>query len=217
MAKKSKKSVLDDDEKLKYESNRDRVKEIFRNHPGDYISKMEEIGFEYLEDDEDEEEIEERKSRPENQRQKVLVDYFEGRTELSEHILDSYFQEKSTENPNYPLIRKYFKQANKNLKSLLLYGLDNYPGRIDLLSDISFYHEYDNVLRILIEKYTQACVDQANLDTFSELAKDFYYSTNAYGYEAYIALIELFEPESKKRKIVESLMAEEEEVGECPF
>lgn len=178
---------------------------------------MEEIGFEYFEDDEDEEELEERKARPENQCQKDLVDYFEGRKELSERILDCYTQEKAAENPNYPLIRKYFKEANKNLRSLLLYGLENLPRRIDLLSDLSLYHEYDNVLSILIEKYTQACIDQENLDTFWEIAKDFYYSTNFDGYEAYYALQELFEPGSRKRKIVDFLIAEEKDPGECPF
>src|SRR3989339_2200168 len=97
---------------------------------------------------------------------------------LSKKIFESYFEGKATENPNYPLIRKYYKEANKNLKSLLLYGLDNYPGRIDLLSDLAFFHEFENNLNILITYYTQACIDQENLKTFSELAKDFYYSTN---------------------------------------
>ena len=217
MAKKGKKSVLDGNEKLRYETNRDRIKGIFRKHPRDYVAKMEEIGFEYFEDDEDEEEIEERQGKPQNQRQIELVDYFEGRKELSEQIFNFYSEEKAAENPNYPLIRKYFKQGNRNLKSLLLYGLDNYPRTIDLLSDLSFFHEYKNILRILIEKYTQACVDQENLDTFSELAKEFYYSTNADGYEAYYALQELFEPESRKRKIIEIMIAEEEKVEECPF
>jgi hypothetical protein len=217
MTKKGKKSSLDDDERLKYEIDRDRIKEIFSKHPRDYIAEMEEIGFDYFEDDEDEEELEERIARPENQCQKDLVDYFEGRKELSERIFDCYSQEKAAENPNYPLIRKYFRQANKNLRSLLLYGLENYPGRIDLLSDLSFYHEFDNVLSILIEIYTQACIDQENLDAFSDIAKEFYYSTISDGYEAYYALQELFEPESRKRKIVDFLIAEEKEPGVCPF
>ena len=218
MAKKDKDFVLDDYEKLKYEIKRDKVSEIIRKHPRDYIAKTEEIGFEYCEDDEDdEEEIEERNAKPENQCQKELVDYFENRKEFSEEIFDFYSEEKASDNPNYPLIRKYFKQANKNLKSLLLYGLDNYPGRIDLLSDLSFYHEYDNVLSILIDKYTQACVDQQNLDTFSALAKEFYYSTNSYGYEAYYALRELFESDPDKMKIIDVLTAEEEKTEECPF
>lgn len=60
MGKKERDSVLDDYEKLKNEIIRDKVDEIFRNHPRDYIAKMEEIGFKYFEDDNDYEEIEER-------------------------------------------------------------------------------------------------------------------------------------------------------------
>ena len=211
MGKKDKDSVLDDYEKLKTEITRDKVNEIFRSHPKDYIAKMEELGFEYFEDDDDCEEIEESNAQPENQRQRFLVAYFEGRKKLSKKIFESYSEEKATENPNYPLIRKYYKEANKNLKSLLLYGLDNYPGRIDLLSDLAFFHEFKNILNILITYYTQACIDQGNLETFSELAKDFYYSTNPDGYEAYYALRELFEPETDKRKIIDFLIAEDEE------
>ena len=211
MGKKDKDSVLDDYEKLKNEIIRDKVNEIFRKHPKDYISKMEELGFEYFEDDDDSEEIEERNAKPENQRQRDLVAYFENKKKLSKNIFESYSEEKAAENPNYPLIRKYYKKANQNLKSLLLYGLENYPGRIDLLFDLSFFHEFENILSTLISYYTRACVDQQNLETFSELAKDFYYSTSPDGYEALYALRELFEPETDKRKIIDFLIAEEEE------
>ena len=211
MRKKDKDSTLDDYEKLKNEITFDKVDEIFRNHPKDYIAKLEEIGFKYFEDDDDSEELEERNAKPENQRQRDLIAYFENKRKLTKEIFESYSKEKATENPNYPLIRKYFKEANKNLKSLILYGLDNYPGRIDLLSDLSFFHEFENILSILINYYTQACVDQSNLDTFTELAKDFYYSTKPDDYEAYYALRELFEPEIEKRKIIDFLIFEEEE------
>jgi len=211
MSKKEKDSVLDNYEKLKNEIIRDKVNEIFRKYPRDYITKMEEIGFKYFEDDNDYEEIEESNAKPKNQRQRDLVAYFENKTELSKKIFESYSQEKAAEKPNYPLIRRYFKEANKNLKTLLLYGLDNYPGRIDLLSDLAFFHEFENILSILITYYTQACLEQGNLETFSELAKDFYYATNPDGYEAYYALRELLEPNTEKRKIIESLIAEEEE------
>ena len=212
MGKKDKDSVLDDSEKLINEIIRDKVNEIFRNHPKNYIAKMEELGFDYFEDVDDNEEIEEKNAKPENLRQRDLVAFFEGKKKLSKKILESYFEEKAAKNPNYPLIRRYYKEANKNLKSLLLYGLDNYPSRNDLLSDLSFFHEFENILSILITYYTQACIDQANLDTFSELAKDFYYSTNPDGYEAYYALRELFEPETDKRKIIDFLISEDEEV-----
>ncbi len=104
MSKKEKDSVLDDYEKLKNEIIRDKVNEIFRNHPRDYIAKMEEIGFKYFEDDDDYEEIEERNAKPKNQRQRDLVAYFENKTELSKKIFESYSEEKAAEKPNYPLI-----------------------------------------------------------------------------------------------------------------
>jgi hypothetical protein len=211
MGKNEKDSVLDDYERLKNEIIQDQVNEIFRNHPRDYIAKMEEIGFTYFEDNNDYEEIAERNAKPENERQRDLVAYFENKTELSKKIFESYCEEKVAEKSNYPLIRRYFKEANKNLKTLLLYGLDNYPGRIDLLSDLAFFHEFENILSILITYYTQACLEQGNLETFSELARDFYYATDPDGYEAYYALRELFEPESDKRKIIDFLIAEKEE------
>jgi hypothetical protein len=211
MGKKDKDSVLDEYEKLKNEIIRNKVNEIFRNHPKDYIAKMEELGFEYFDDDDDYEEIEERNAKPENQRQRNLVAYFENKKKLSRKIFESFSEEKASENPNFPLIRKYFKKANQNLKALILYGLDHYPARIDLLSDLTFFHEFKNILSTLISYYTRACVDQQNLETFSELAKDFYYATSPDGYEALYALRELFEPDTDKRKIIEFLISEEEE------
>lgn len=211
MGKKDKDSILNDYEKLEYEIIRDKANGIFRKHPKDYISKMEELGFRYFEADDDSEELEERNAKPENQRQRDLVAYFENKEKLSKEIFENYSEEKAAENTNYPLIRKYFKEANKNLKSLLLYGLDNCPSRIDLLSDLSFFHEFENILSILISYYTKACLAQGNLDTFTEIAKDFFYSTNLDGYEAYYALRELFEPETGKRKIIDSLITEEAE------
>ncbi len=209
--KKANNPVLEDYERLQSEIIRDKVSEIFRAHPRDHVAEMEKLGFAYCEDETNEEEREERNAQPENQRQWDLVAYFEGRTPLSEEIFAGYSEEKAAEQPNYPLIRKYYKAANKHLKSLLLYGLTNHPGRIDLLSDLAFFHEFENSLTLLITHYTRACIDQENLETFSELAKDFYYSTSPDGYEAYQALRELFGPETAKRKIIDSLIADEEE------
>ncbi|MBM4313393.1 MAG: hypothetical protein FJ122_05670 [Deltaproteobacteria bacterium] len=203
-------SVLGDYEKLRSEIIGDKVNEIFSNHPHDHVAEMEKLGFTYFEDENDDEEAEEKNAQPGNQRQRDLVAYFEGRKPLSEKLFESYSQEKASEQPNYPLIRKYYKAANKNLKSLLLYGLDNHPGRIDLLSDLAFFHEFENCLTLLIAHYTRACIEQENLETFTELAKDFYYSTSPDGYEAYYALRALFEPETDKRKIIDFLITEDE-------
>src|ERR1035438_3633341 len=116
MAKKDKDSVLDDYKKVKNKIIIDKMNDIFHKHPKDYIAKMKELGFTYFEDDDDSEEIEERNARPENQRQRDLVAYFDNTKELSKEIFESYSEEKAADNPNYPLIRKYFKAANKNLK-----------------------------------------------------------------------------------------------------
>jgi len=78
---------------------------------------------------------------------------------------------------------------------------------------LSFFHGFENILSVLITYYTQACVDQDNLNTFSELARDFYYSTNPDGYDAYFALRDLFEPETDKRKVIDFLIAEEEDAA----
>jgi len=203
--------VLEDYERLQSEIIRDKVSEIFRTHPHDHVAEMEKLGFAYCEDETNEEESEEQNAHPENQRQWDLVAYFEGRKPLSEEIFAGYSEEKAAEQPNYPLIRKYYKAANKHLKSLLQYGLENHPGRIDLLSDLAFFHEFENSLTLLIVHYTRACIEQGNLETFTELAKDFYYSTSPDGYEAYQALWEFFGPETAKRKIIDSLIADEEE------
>lgn len=73
---------------------------------------------------------------------------------------------------------------------------------------LTFLHEFEKILSILIKYYTKACIEQENLSTFSELARDFYNSTNRDGYDAYYALQELFEPNTEKIKIIEFLIAE---------
>ena len=45
MGKKDKDTVFDDYEKLKFEIVRDKVDEIFRNHPKDHIAKLEELSL----------------------------------------------------------------------------------------------------------------------------------------------------------------------------
>ena len=211
MSKKKKDPTIEAYQKPKNEMIIEKVDEIFRTQPDNYISALEEIGFKYYDDEDDFEELEEANAKPENQNQRDLVDFFKGELELSDRILQIFLEERDTENPNLPLIRKYFKRANQNLKSLILYGLDHYPGSLDLLSDLSYFHEFKNILSVLITYYTQACVDQENLETFSELAQDFYYATIPDGYEALFALRDIFEAGTDKRKVVDFLIAEEEE------
>lgn len=210
MCKKEKDDTLNDYKKLKDEIIIDKVNDIFRSRPDNYIAALEEIGFEYHEET-DEEEVEERKAKPKNKNQRKLVTYFEGQEDSSEIIFATFITERYAKRPNRPLIRKYFKKANQKLKALIIYGLDHYPGRIDLLSDLTYFHEFENILTILIYYYTRVCVNQDNLEAFTELAQEFYYATNPDGYEALYALRDLFEPHTEKRKIIDFLISEEEE------
>ncbi len=210
MSKKKSDPTIEAYQKLKNEMIIEKVNEIFRTQPDNYISALEEIGFKYYDDEDDFEAIEEANAKPENQNQKDLIAYFKGEKELSEKILQTFLEERNAENPNLPLIRKYFKKANQNLKSLILFGLDNNPDSVDLLSDLGYFHEFHNILGILITRYTRACVEQENIEKFTELAQDFYYATKPDGYEALYVLRDLFEPGSDKKKVVDFLIAEEE-------
>ncbi len=212
MAKKDK-NPLEEYLKLKNEMIRDKVEEIFRTQPENWREELEEFGFKYYEE-EDGEEAEEKTAKPENEDQRNLVAYFEGEGDLSESSLNLFVSERSKDNPNLPLIRKYFKAANQRLKALILYGLDRYPAGLDLLADLAYFHEFENNLRLVIFYYTRACENQTNLQVFSELAQDFYYATVPDGYEALYALRELFEPHTEKRKIIDFLISEAEEEEE---
>lgn len=188
---------------------RDKVTEVFRTQPKNWREALEEMGFQYYEE-EDTEAIEERKARPKTKAQQELVAYFEGEGEPSEKLLDTLISERFKKRPNYALIRRYFKSANQRLKALIIWGLDRYPGSLPLLWDLTDFHEYENILGFLIHYYTEACVHQTNLKTFTELAQDFYYATAPDDYNALYALRDLFEPFSEKRTIIDFLISEEE-------
>jgi hypothetical protein len=89
MGKRQKDSVLDDYEKLKKEIIREKVNEIFRNHPRDYIAKLEEIGFKYFDDDNYYEEKEERNS---NGNRKLT---HRGNRNLTHPLVDNKFPDVS--------------------------------------------------------------------------------------------------------------------------
>ena len=193
--------------KLKSEILKDKVDEIFRTQPDNHIVAMEEIGFKYYDDD-DPEKLEEINAVAENQDQQDLIDFFEDDQDCSETILETFFRVRNAEKPNLPLVRKYFKAANQNLKSLILYGLDYYSARIDLLYDLAYYHEFDNILSTLIEYFIRTCKNEMNLETFTDLAREFYFATLPNGYDALLALSEIFESGTDKREIIEHMRQE---------
>ncbi len=214
MGKKDKTDILYEYMKLKDEIIFDKVMDVFRSKPKNFILALDEIGFEYCEDEVDEEEMEERIAKPENQNQQDLVAFFEGNKDVSESIMAIFLSERNSVRPNFPLFRKYFKKANPNLKALLLYCLDRYPTRIDLLADLAYFHEFQNILTLLIEYYILACEKETDMEKFTEIAQDFYYSTSPDGYEALLALQDIFGPDTGKRKIVDYLITEEDETDD---
>ena len=121
--------VTDHNENYDLQSNStvDEVSRIFKEHPRDFVSKLEEIGFAYHDDGPDEEEQEEAVAKPENKNQKELVVFFDGGIPLSEEIVGKFLEERRRSDFNFPLFRRYFRQANKRLLSLILHGLHRNP------------------------------------------------------------------------------------------
>ena len=196
-----------DTDDLDNEIIRDEIKRVFKNHPGDYISKLEELGFEYYDDDEEDiEEQEEALAEPKNPNQEYLVGYFDGDITLSDRSVAIFLEERNSSTPNFPLLRKYFKEANTNLLAMIIHGLKLAPLSDELLSDLAYFHGFQNQLELLIKHYSQACEKQENLDAFTELAKDFYDAVIPDGFNAYYALRDLFNSGTDRRKVVDFLV-----------
>ena len=216
MKKKEKKDIIDEIINIENELIIDKVNEIIKKNPENYRMELATLGFEWLDDEYPDEVEEEIKAVPENSDQALLVAYFEGEIELSEGILEIFLKEKLSDTPNYALLRRYFRQGNKNLKALIYRGLEIDPTDDGFLNDLSLIHEFHPMLGELIERYTKACILQEDLDAFAELAQDFYYNTLLDGYDAYYALKEIYNKDTKKGKIIDSLLYMEKVLSSQP-
>lgn len=210
--KKDKKSLIDELLELENDILIDEVSEIFENNPENYQEELEKLGFKLIEENYEDEILEEEQAKPENDNQRILADYFSGNIALTEKITDTFLEEKYRENPNAGLLRRYFRQGNKNLKALILKGLEKDPSDAGFLNDLSFFNEFQTMLGELIDRYLTACEMQDDLDAFNELAQDFYYNTVPDGYDAYYALKEVYSSDSKKGKIIDNLIRFEKEL-----
>ncbi|MDW7771615.1 MAG: hypothetical protein SCH71_01875 [Desulfobulbaceae bacterium] len=193
---------------LRNEMIRDKVSEAVRDNPGNYREALEDIGFTWFDDEYPSEEEEENAAVPVNDRQRFLVSYFEEQVLLSEAVINALLSEHKAEKLNDPLIRRYFRTANKPLKKLILAGLENDPTNLDLLTDLIFFHEFERNLPQLITHLTRACRLENDLQRFSEITREFYYGTLADSYHALAALQEIFDKDSDKRKIIDYLISE---------
>jgi len=213
---KKKKNIIDEIIKIKNELVTERINEIFRKRPEHYRTELAMLGFEWLDDDCPDEVEEENNAAPENKDQELLVAYFNGEVELSDELVEVFLKEKLSNRPNYALLRRYFRQGNGNLKTLIYHGLEIDPTDDGFLNDLSLIHEFHPMLGELIERYTEACRIQEDLDSFSELAQDFFYNTTLDGYEAYYALKEIYGSDTPKGKVIDSLVYMEDALSRQP-
>ena len=178
-----------------------QVSEIIKKHPQDYRERLEEVGFEWQDDEFDllyeEEAKEEDMAVPETKNQRRLVHFLDTGGPVTRQVLDAYLEERYSETSNLPLIRKYFKQANPNLKAILLKGLAANPTDLDLLDDLSYFSEFDSMLGELIHFYTDACLRETDTERFSLLAQDFHMNTYEQGYDALQELTTIFHTGTK--------------------
>ena len=189
-------------EKLQREIVRDRIQDVFDRQPTNYIKGLEESGFTWHDDDGLSEEEEELAALARNANQKLLVDYFEGTRPLAEDVFVALQDERDADDPNFPLIRRYFRSGNQPLKRLIIDGLQRQPTDIDLLCDLSLFHEFNHMLSELAHYFTKACQLEADLQQFAEIVQEFHANTTIDGYDALLALRGLFDSDSDKGKIV---------------
>ena len=200
-----------------------QVSEIIKNHPRDFRERLEEVGFVWQDDDTDllyEEEVrEERAAVPVTETQRRLVQFLDTGGPVTRKILNAYLEERYSETSNLPLIRRYFKQANPNLKAILLNGLATNPTDVDLLDDLSYFSEFDSMLGELIHLYTNACLKEMDIERFSQLAQDFHMNTCDQGYDALHELIAIFQS-GNKGAVVQQLyetIDDDERTKDIPF
>ncbi|MDD3619669.1 MAG: hypothetical protein PHX57_09790 [Desulfobulbaceae bacterium] len=193
---------------LRDEMIRDKARKAVAENAGNVREALEESGFTWLGDENPSEEDEEKAAVPENVRQRFLVSYFEGKAQLSGNVISPFLSEHKAEVPNFPLIRRYFRAANQPLKKLILSGRENDPTNLDLLADLIFFYEFERKLQELITHLTKACRLKDDLPRFFDKEREFYHRTRADGYNALAALLEIFDEDSDKRKIVDFLISE---------
>ena len=211
--KSTRKNIRKEFKELKTELLFEQVSAAVKDHPKEWRHKLEELGFEWHDDEGDEEQDikEENESKPKNRNQETLVAYFEGEIPLSDHLFELFEKETTSDNANGPLLRKYFKRGNKNLKKLILSALSEYPTNERYLLDLVYFHEHNNSLKELIDAYQIACIKEDSLIAFEDLARNFWFSTASDDYDALYALNDLLKNDSDKLSIVEKLLKEREE------
>lgn len=175
-------------DKILWNKTKSLLKQGGRNVYADLMA----LGYQYVEEDDNKEELEEFQAKPETLAEEALFQFFESEKKVTCDILSIFFQERNKIEPNYALFRKYFKKGNLKLKELLLFGLDKEPTNLDLLSDLAFFSNFEPTLSTVIERYILACRLESNNEKFKEIVKAFYYDVSSYGYDVFYSLNNIF-------------------------
>jgi len=192
-------------EKKKHRLVFEKVARAIQENPDNFLEKMDKLGFRWVDDEVDDEDVEEKAATIRNDSEKRLVGYFEGEIDLSDQVLDTYLAETASDSLNIPLLKSYFKKGNERLKELLLYGLEKRPTDIDLLSDLAYYHDFRNVLGELIQAYLRACEKESDPDRFSQMVMSFCLDTEPDGFDAFHELEHVYRPGSSKWTLIQSV------------
>jgi hypothetical protein len=201
-------------EDIRNEFLMEQVNDAIKKDPKNWRNNLEEIGFTWIDDNQDEI-AEEDRAVPLNNNQVYLVEYFEEKIKLNDKMVAAFINEAESEKPNYPLVRKYFKAGNNRLLHLLTSGLSSLPTNQVLLSGLSYFHENKNILTRIISAYINACNEENNAEICKELCINFINDTYPDGYEALVELESLFQNNHEKLLILEEIkqtMHEQDEV-----
>ena len=191
-------------EEIKNELLIDKVGDAIKKDPKNWINNMEEIGFTWIDDSQEEIE-EEKNANPMNVNQEYLVAYFEEKIEYSNKLIAIFIKETESINPNYPLFRKYFKVGNTRLLHLLISGLSKLPTNQILLSGLSYFHKNRNILTRIVSVYTKACNEEKNTKRFKEHCIDFINDVGPDGYDALAELKSIFKNNREKLHVLEEI------------
>lgn len=191
-------------ESIKNELIVDKVSDVLRGDTKNWQKNMEDIGFAWIDDSQEEVE-EENNARAENTNQEYLVAYFEGEIKFSENMIEIFIKETELESSNYALFRKYFKSGNSGFLHIITSGLSSFPTNQVLLSALSYFHEHRNILAKVIGSYIKACNEEIDSKIFKSFCIEFIYSTDEDGYDALTELKSMFQNNIEKNTLVEEV------------
>ena len=202
------------DQKKKFEERKRKVSEVLRNDPTNIVERMEELGFSYVVEDynDDSEIAEENAAKPNNLDERYIVEYLEGKDPPTNDILSNWTKVTSLDEPNYPLFRRYFRDGNRQLKNLIIHGLRINPTDRNMLANISFFHIHCPILKEIIELYTKACLEAPDNEVFEDIVFEFDDVTRYSGYDAILALSELFKEDDEKVALLQKIICERNKV-----